>query len=127
VTVSTADITQAIEARTESLTIERLLKKKGLNVSRIMDKVTQASAVAQRVTSRIEARADAIIAREPGLDKRTDDAFSPHDAILNDAENTLLVAERALGQMSNGGDPLHESNGSLASSPAEASAATASS
>ena len=107
-----SDITRALAERTDSLTIERLLRKKGLTVSRLSEKLKLAAAVAPRQAVKIEARADAIIAREAHLQKKTDDVFSPHEAILTEAESGLDTLDASLRLMSNGGDPLPDSGSS---------------
>lgn len=80
-------------------------------MDRLAEKLKQAAGVAQRATTRIEARADELIAREGAIRKREDEAFSPHETILNDAEKGLDAVERALGQLSN--SPLQASGASL--------------
>lgn len=78
--------------------------------SRLADKLARASGAAQRVTATIEARADALLAREQDIDRRTDEVFAPHEGILIDAEKGLDAAENALRLLSN--DPLSASGGS---------------
>ena len=77
------------------------------NMSRLSEKLKAASQVVGRQTARIEAKADAIIAREPELEKQTDNAFALHDALLNDAARGLDALERELATVSN--DPLRGS------------------
>jgi hypothetical protein len=106
------DITQALSERAESLVIERLLHKKGLTLDRLAEKLALAASIAPRQAAKIEARADALIAREATIEKRTDDVFSPHEKVLDTAEGGLDKLDAALKQMSNGGDPLPASGGS---------------
>lgn len=106
------DITQAIAARTDSLVIERLLLKKGIALSRLTEKLTKAAGVAGRQTAKIEARADAIIARESSIEQKTNAAFGPHEALLTEAEKGLDTVESALNLLTNGGDPLPVSGAS---------------
>ena len=70
-------------------------------MSRLTEKLKQASGVVGRQTARIEARADAIIAREPQIEAQTDQAFSLHDAMLNEAEKGLDALARELALVSN--------------------------
>ena len=84
--------------------------RKNLPMSRLTDKLAAAAGGAKRQTDKIEARADSIIAREAVIERKTDQAFAPHEGILSEAERGLDEVERALGQMSNG--PLPASGGS---------------
>lgn len=106
------DIVQALSDRTDSLTIQRLLVKKGITVDRLAEKLKLAAGVAPRQAAKIEARADAIIAREPALEKKTDATFAPHEAILTSAESGLDALDASLRLMTNGGDPLPVSGSS---------------
>ena len=81
-------------------------------MSRLTEKLTQAPGIVKRQTDKIEARADALIAREPKLEQRTDEAFSPHETLLREAESGLDALENALGQMTN--FPLQHSGELLA-------------
>jgi hypothetical protein len=94
---------QIIDLRSE-LEFERY------EMSRLTEKLKMASGVVGRQTARIEAKADAIIAREPELEKQTDNAFAKHDALLNDAAKGLDALERELALVSN--DPLESSGAS---------------
>ncbi len=104
-------LTKAISDRADSLVIERLLVKKGIPVSRLAEKLSLAAGVAHRQTAKIEARADAIIAREAAIESKTDAAFAPHESLLSEAEKGLADVERSLALLTNGGDPLHNSEG----------------
>ena len=73
-------------------------------IERLTEKLKTASGVAARATQAIEARADALIAREAAIDKRTDEVFAPHEHVLTTAEKGLDEAEAALRLLSN--DPL---------------------
>ena len=81
--------------------------------TRLAEKLTKASGVAKRITETIEARADALIARETAIDRRTEDVFRPHEDVLGDAERGLDAAEAALRLLSNGA-PLEPSDDSPA-------------
>ncbi len=89
-----------------------------LKMDRLSEKLKAAGAVVGRQTAKIEARADALIAREAEIEARTDKAFSPHEAVLDDAGRGLDDLERKLALLSN--DPLDGSG----SSPAVGQAAT---
>src|SRR4051812_48329990 len=82
----------------------------GILMDRLSEKLTRAAGVAGRISSKIEARADTLIAREGDLEKRTEQVFSPHEGILADAEKGLDAVERQLALLSN--DPLASSGGS---------------
>lgn len=77
-------------------------------VERLTEKLKRASGVAARATAAIEARADALIAREEAIGKRTHDVFRPHEHVLDTAERGLDDAEAALRLLSN--DPLDGSD-----------------
>jgi hypothetical protein len=79
-------------------------------MDRLSEKLAKAAGVAGRISSKIEARADILIAREGDLEKRTEQVFSPHEGILADAEKGLDAVERQLALLSN--DPLGSSGGS---------------
>ena len=106
------EITSAIEGLTRRLHAYRafvILKRGEPDMSRLSEKLAKAAGVAQRQTVKIEARADSLIAREADIEAKTDKAFSPHEAILTDAEKGLEAVERQLALLSNA--PL-ESSGS---------------
>jgi hypothetical protein len=100
--VEKTDITKAIADRTDSLTIERLLLKKGLTVDRLKEKLTKAAGVAPRLTVAIEKDADDLIARETQLMTRKDEAFKPHFAVLDSHKRDLDQLEDALKVVENG-------------------------
>jgi hypothetical protein len=100
-----------LQRRTAHIVAYRFtLENERMPVSRLSEKLKQASGVVGRQTARIEAKADAIIAREPELEKQTDSAFALHDALLNDAARGLDALERELATVSN--NPLGSSGGS---------------
>jgi hypothetical protein len=70
-------------------------------MSRLADKLARAAGAAKRATEKIEARADAVIAKEGDLDRKADAAFAPHEAVLTDAEKGLDEVSRALSLLSN--------------------------
>jgi hypothetical protein len=86
-------------------------------MSRLTEKLAAAAAVAPRQAKKIEARADAIIASEAGLEEMTDDAFSVHEALLDEARKGVQDLKHELATMSNN-PPLEPS----APSPAAAGA-----
>lgn len=75
-----------------------------LRMTRLTEKLKTAREVSRRVTASVEARADALIAREAEMMDKTDRAFSPHEAILDEAHRELDAVENELKLMSN--DPL---------------------
>ncbi len=77
----------------------------------LMEKLERAAGVAARATKKIEERADALLAREGNIAKRTDEVFAPHEQVLKTAEQGLDKAEAALALLSN--DPLAHSGGGL--------------
>jgi hypothetical protein len=84
------------------------LENERRNMSRLTEKLKAASQVVGRQTAKIEARADAILAREPLLERHTDQAFSPHEALLYEAEQGVDALGRQLALLSNA-DPLEHS------------------
>lgn len=76
---------------------------------RLKDKLAQASGVAGRVATAVEAQADSLIAREDQLKNKANQAFAPHNQILDQANTELDQVENALNLLSNGGPPLNES------------------
>lgn len=91
----------------------RLENERLARMSRLRDKLELASGVVARVSAKIEAKADEVIAREAVIDGRTEEAFAPHYAHLDDAMAGLDELERELGQMTN--DPLKGSGRPLES------------
>lgn len=83
------------------------------NMDRLEEKLMQAGAVAKTVSGKIEARADALIARGPAFDPMIDKSFSPHEAMLDANEKALDRFETMLGQLTN--DPLPSSGESTES------------
>lgn len=108
----------AVRIKREFLELER-----ELGMGRLSDKLKQAGGVVIRQTAKIEARADAILERETSIEAMTDQAFSPHEAILSEAEKGLQDVESALRLLGNGGPPLEPSSASPAA-PTAAEAAT---
>jgi hypothetical protein len=76
-------------------------------MSRLAEKLAKAAGVAGRQSAKIEARADLLIAREAEIERRTDEAFVPHEAVLDDAGAGLDALEAKLRLMSN--SPLETS------------------
>jgi len=80
------------------------------SVSRVMDKLARAAKVVGSVTGKLETRADAMIAREAKIDAKTEDAFAPHEALLDMHEKGLQQVEDSLKLLSNA--PLAGTTGS---------------
>ncbi len=72
--------------------------------SRLAEKLKLAGGVVARQHKKIEDRDDAIIAREADIERKTDQAFSPHESMLDAAEKGLDALEHQLAGLSN--DPL---------------------
>lgn len=70
--------------------------------SRIREKLKLASGVVARVGAKIEARADAVIAREVEFGPAIDEAFHPHESMLAEAEASLDGFRDELKQVTNG-------------------------
>jgi hypothetical protein len=68
---------------------------------RFLSKLSQATGVGPRLLGKIEARCDAIIERESGIEARIEDAFASHDQVLDGSEHMLDLAEEALHAVSN--------------------------
>jgi hypothetical protein len=83
------------------------------NMSRLSEKLAAAAAVAPRQAAKIEARAEAIIASESELEAMTDDAFSVHEALLDEARKGVQDLKHELATMSNN-PPLEHSTPSPA-------------
>lgn len=79
--------------------------------SRLAEKLKLAGGVVARQHKKIEDRADAIIAREADIERKTDQAFSPHESMLDAAEKGLDALEHQLAGLSN--DPLQASQNGL--------------
>jgi hypothetical protein len=76
-------------------------------IDRLKDKLAKAAGVGGRVAAKIEAKADALIAREGQLEAKADQAFAPHEAIVDSADVVLDDIESSLNQLSNGGPSLN--------------------
>lgn len=92
-----------------------IAKGKRMGIDRLTEKLERASGVVGRQTTKIEARADAIIAREDAIEKRTEQVFTPHEAMLSAAEKGLDGLDAKLRLLSN--DPLEGSTGSPQAAP----------
>lgn len=77
-------------------------------IDRIKEKLAKAAGVGGRVAANIEAKADALIARESVLEAKTAQAFAGHEAIADHAHSELDAIEGALNQLSNGGPALND-------------------
>lgn len=79
--------------------VDRMMKEREL--SRLTEKLALAAAVAPKHAARIEARADKIIAVDPEMGRLTDEAFQPHEALLDEAQKGLDDLKHQLATMSN--------------------------
>lgn len=76
--------------------------------NRLTEKLKAASGVAARASADIEARADHLISRESEIRKKSERAFAPHHAHLDEASKGLDDLEAQLKLLSNE-SPLQES------------------
>ncbi len=72
---------------------------------RLTEKLDHVDAVFKRIHSKVEERADALIAREGGLMDKLEKAFAPREAMLDQRTADLDKLEAGLAQMANT-DPL---------------------
>lgn len=86
------------EAKSE---INVIIKEHGMSMDRLREKLKQAAGAGGRISSKIEARADAIIAKELALGAQEDRAFAPHEALLDQASQGLQEVEDSLRLLSN--------------------------
>jgi len=77
-------------------------------MSRLTEKLEAAGSVARRQHSKIEERADRVIAREADIERQADEAFLPHERMLDEAENGLAALGKELAVLSNN-PPLERS------------------
>jgi hypothetical protein len=80
-------------------------------MGRLSDKLALAKGIAPKHAAAIEARADAIIAADPEMGKLTDEAFAPHESLLDEAQKGLDDLKKELATMTNN-PPLSESDSS---------------
>lgn len=80
-------------------------------MGRLTEKLALAAAVAPKHAAAIEARADRIIAQDPEMQRMTDEAFLPHESLLDEAQKGLDDLKHQLATMSNI-PPLDSSDGS---------------
>lgn len=76
-------------------------------IDRLKEKLAKAAGAGGRVAAKIEAKADALIARESAMEAKADSAFAPHEQVMDAAGEQLDAVENALNQLSNGGPPLN--------------------
>lgn len=84
-------------------------------MGRLEEKLARVAGVAERITTHVETRADAVLEREPKLIARSEQVFNAKNSLLDDAERALDKVERAMGLISN--DPLQASGGSPEDAP----------
>jgi hypothetical protein len=75
-------------------------------MDRLKEKLAKAASAGSRLAAKIEAKADALIAREGELEDKTDKAFAVHEQIMDAAGAQLDEVENALNQLTNGGPAL---------------------
>ena len=69
----------------------------------LSDKFKRLAERSKAVPAALVKRADALDARLTDIEQRGDKAFTAHEAIANDAEQSVAAAEDALNQLTNGG------------------------
>jgi predicted transcriptional regulator len=79
-------------------------------MSALSEKLAAAGKIVGRQTQNIIARADALIAREADIENKTNQAFQPHESMMDDAMKGLDDLERQLATLTNGGAPLDASS-----------------
>ena len=97
----------ALDNRINDVIAYRFVRKIEM-ASRLSEKLALAGTVVARQHQKIETRADNIIAREAEIERKTEQAFSPHEATLDETERGLEQLERQLAVLTNGA-PLDES------------------
>lgn len=104
------DITLALAARTDSLVIERLLRRKGFRDMSLLGKMKHLTEAAQDFHKETEAALDGIAEKiQTGRNKREEAVQKHHayyDAIIAGVDESTSVIDR----LSNG--PLHDDGGS---------------
>lgn len=109
-------ITSAISGLTNrvlAFRLVRLIENGDIEMNRLQEKLAKAAGVVQRQSAKIEARADALIAREEDIERQTDEAFAPHEKLLDVQQKGLDDLEASLRLLSNGA-PLEPSTDSPA-------------
>lgn len=89
----------------------RLSMERAMKMDRLSEKLAKAAGVAARQNAKIEARADALIAREDEIEKHTEKVFVQHEAVLDGQDKGLDKLEASLRLLSNGA-PLGASTAS---------------
>lgn len=102
------DITETLAGLTDRVIAYRVLLMKGLQMDRLREKLAMAGGVVKRATDKIEAEADALIAREAELAAHTKQCFAPHHKALEAHKHELDGLEDALRLVNN--DPLDGSS-----------------
>jgi hypothetical protein len=93
----------AINGLTEK-TIAYRRHRRSEYMGRLEEKMAQVAGTAERITKSLEERADAVLTREFGIAGRSELYFHAKNRIIDDADQALSKAERALALLSN--DPL---------------------
>lgn len=70
-------------------------------MGRLEEKLARVAGVGDRVTSHLESRADAILAREPKLMERSNTLFDAKVSIMDEADRALDGVEKSLALLSN--------------------------
>ena len=72
------------------------IRRRNIKLSRLTEKLQNAGGVVARATAKLEAEADALIAREQELANKTKLAFTPHHQLLDSHNKDLDHLEDAL-------------------------------
>jgi len=74
---------------------------------RLKDKLARVGGLANKLTAKIESKADALLAKGDALDAKTDETFAKHEAVAETVDGQLNDLDHALNQLSNGSpEPL---------------------
>lgn len=98
---SKVNITTALNDLTDRLIAYRFVRRIEME-SRLADKLKRAGGIVARQSAKIEERLDKLLAKEPLLEKQTDEAFSAHEAMISDIEKGVDRFAHDLAPITNG-------------------------
>jgi len=102
------DIRDVLDARTDSLTIERLALKKGIALT-ATPKLNGLQDAFTAFTSRVEKAAESLISRMDAVAGTTENAVTKFGGAVDKVEATAKSIDDAANQLTNGGPPLGNS------------------
>jgi hypothetical protein len=112
-----ADITTELQSLTNRVIAYRIYRRTGeQEMDRLAEKFAKAAGVVGRQNTKIEARLDRLIAREPAIEQKTDQTFVPLETAVDGLEHGLDTLDASLRLLSNGA-PLDSPSASPASPP----------